>query len=309
MAKALILGATGGIGGAMARVLRGRGFQVSALHRQKSGVEGGISWITGDAFNGLDVMRAAEGAEVIVHAVNPPQYRHWDKLVLPMIDNSIAAAKAAGARIVLPGTVYNYGPDAFPLLRETSPQNPKTRKGKIRVEMERHLQEGGAKVLIVRAGDFFGPGAGNNWFAQVIVKARMPVTRIVYPGARGVGHSWAYLPDLAETMMLLLERPLPDFARFHFQGHWDKDGSEMITAIRRVLGNPALQVSRFPWLATKLASPFVPMLRELQEMRYLWQKNVELDNTALMAALGGEPHTNWDEAVRATLAANGNLAS
>jgi hypothetical protein len=31
-----------------------------------------------------------------------------------MLDNTITAARAAGARIVLPGTVYNFGPDAFP---------------------------------------------------------------------------------------------------------------------------------------------------------------------------------------------------
>jgi hypothetical protein len=59
-------------------------------------------------------MEAAKGCSVIVHAVNPPGYRNWAQLVLPMLDNTIAAAKAEGATIVLPGTVYNYGPDAFP---------------------------------------------------------------------------------------------------------------------------------------------------------------------------------------------------
>jgi hypothetical protein len=53
-----------------------------------------------------------------------------------MLDSSIAAAKASGARILFPGTVYNFGPDAWPILREDSPQRPKTRKGAIRVEME-----------------------------------------------------------------------------------------------------------------------------------------------------------------------------
>jgi hypothetical protein len=87
-----------------------------------------------------DVMKAAEGVSVIVHAVNPPGYRDWEKLVLPMIDNTIAAAGAVGARIVLPGTLYNFGPDSFPTLREDSPQNPVTKKGAIRVEMEKRGQ-------------------------------------------------------------------------------------------------------------------------------------------------------------------------
>ena len=39
-----------------------------------------------------DVRAAAEGCSVIVHAVNPPGYRRWSELVLPMLDHTIAAA-------------------------------------------------------------------------------------------------------------------------------------------------------------------------------------------------------------------------
>ena len=56
------------------------------------------AWVVDDAMRADDVQRAAEGVQVIVHAVNPPGYRNWGGLVLPMTDNSIAAAKAAGAR-------------------------------------------------------------------------------------------------------------------------------------------------------------------------------------------------------------------
>lgn len=307
---ALVLGATGGIGGEMARLLGARGWQVTALHRSKSGLDpAGITWIKGDAMSRADVVGAAAEAAVIIHAVNPPGYRNWKALVVPMMENSIAAAQASGARLVLPGTVYNYGPDAFPILREDSPQHPLTRKGRIRVAMERRLEDSGVKALIVRAGNFFGGGARNNWFSQGLVKPHKPVTTITYPGRRGIGSQWAYLPDLAETMMQLVERNarLPVFARFHFRGHWDHDGSEMIGAIRRVCGNDSIRVRAFPWLAARVASPFVPFLRELMEMRYLWRTPVFLDNAALVAELGREPHTPWDEAVRTSLASNGNL--
>jgi hypothetical protein len=78
--------------------------------------------------NPADVVRGAEGAAVVVHAVNPPGYRDWGQLVLPMLESSIQAARASGARILLPGTIYNYGPDAFPVLREASAQNPEHRR-------------------------------------------------------------------------------------------------------------------------------------------------------------------------------------
>ena len=213
---ALILGATGGIGGEVARLLIARGWNVRGLKRdtgQLSDAEqaSGVDWRRGDAMSASDVATASVGVSVIVHAVNPPGYRNWGELVLPMLDNTIAAARANGARIVLPGTVYNFGPDALPNLQETSPQNPLTAKGRIRAEMERRLRaaaRAGSSVLIVRAGDFFGPGARNNWFSQGLVKPGKPITTITNPGRPGIGHQWAYLPDVAETMVRLMETPI-----------------------------------------------------------------------------------------------------
>ncbi len=162
---ALVLGATGGIGGETAAALLRHGWHVVAMLRRDTGAAAlaDATRVTGDASNAADVRRAAEGAQVIVHAVNPPGYRDWDKLVLPMIDNSIAAAKAVGARVVLPGTIYNYGSDAFPLLAEDSPQHPVTRKGQIRVELE--AAAGGGQPRGSAGADrplrrFLRPGAG-----------------------------------------------------------------------------------------------------------------------------------------------------
>lgn len=311
---ALVLGATGGIGGELASQLASGGWQVRALNRnpEGGGKDARFQWIKGDAMVAADVMAAAKGASLIVHAVNPPGYRDWEKVVLPMLDNTIAAAEANGVRIVLPGTVYNYGPDAFPVITENAPQNPLTRKGKIRGEMERRLKaaaaRGKAKVLIVRAGDFFGARAVNSWFSQGLAKAGIRPKAITYPGKRGVGHQWAYLPDLAETMLRLAEHPgLDDFATFNFGGHWDAEGMSMIGAIRQALGEPFLPVKGMPWLIMRLASPFVHFFREVLEMRYLWQVPVHLDNAKLVAMLGSEPHTPLEEAVRTTLMATGCL--
>ncbi|PJJ19425.1 nucleoside-diphosphate-sugar epimerase [Janthinobacterium sp. 67] len=314
---ALVLGATGGIGGEMVRQLLAAGWQVRALTRGEMPSPRGdnVEWLRGDALSRADVQAAAKGCAVIVHAVNPPGYRNWGQLVLPMLDNTIAAAIAENATIVLPGTVYNFGPDAFPVLAEDAPQRPQTRKGAIRVELEARLESAatqGARVIIVRAGDFFGPRAGNNWFAQGLVKPGQRVRSVLYPGAPGVGHQWSYLPDVARTMVQLLavRASLPAFARFHMAGHWDDDGRQMTGAIARVVEQAtgaAPAIRRFPWWLVTLASPFVATLREMREMRYLWKTPLSMDNTRLLAVLGQEPHTPLDEAVRATLQGMGNL--
>jgi nucleoside-diphosphate-sugar epimerase len=310
--SALVLGATGGIGGEVARQLAARGWKVRALHRDPVALtirDDRFEWIKGDAMNRQDVIAAADGAQLIVHAVNPPGYRNWAELVLPMIDNTIAAARACGARIVLPGTVYNYGPNAFPVLRESSSQEPLTHKGAIRVELERRLQAAssdGIRSLVVRAGDFFGPGSsGNSWFSAGIVKPGKPVRAMFYPGKTGIGHQWAYVPDVAQTMVRLVEQEhqLPVFATFHMQGHWDADGTRMVGAIKRSVDQPGIKVRAFPWWVLPLMSPFSETFREMREMRYLWKESIRMENASLKATLGEEPHTPWDEAVRTTLTA------
>lgn len=315
---ALVLGATGGIGGETARALARHGWRVRAVTRatdteaRPGGQQRDWEWVHGDALDAASVAQAAAGISLIVHGVNPAGYRNWDRLVLPMLDNTIRAARVSGARILLPGTIYNYGPDAYPLLREASPQKPTTRKGNIRVELERRLRaacEDGVRCLILRFGDFFGPRPGNNWFSQGLVKPGKPVRAVTYPGRRGIGHAWAYLPDAAEAFALLAERDgaLESFARFHFAGHWDPDGTAMTSAIGRVAGNPGIRVKSFPWLLTRCVAPFNETMRELLEMQPLWHVPVQLDNARLVSTLGCEPHTPLDEAVAVTLKGLGSL--
>jgi nucleoside-diphosphate-sugar epimerase len=307
---ALVVGATGGVGGAVAKRLLAGGWRVRAVNRdpqtaQRTSGRPGLEWVKGDAMIEADVVAAAEGASLVVHGANPPGYKNWAGLQLPMLNASIAAARAAGARLVFPGTVYNYGPDAFPGLTETSPQHPRSRKGAIRVRMEEALarasREDGLRVLIVRAGDFFGPRPGNNWLSQGLVKPGKPIAAVTYPGPLSVPHCWAYLPDVAETMVRLAEDEanLANFEVFHMCGQ-TLTGDELVAALQAVAGRK-LPVSRLPWLAVHAMAPFNETMREMLEMRYLWETPVLLDNSHLVARLGAEPHTPIVDALRRAL--------
>lgn len=314
---ALILGATGGIGGAIAQALVRHGWTVRALVRDPAKAaanweSGGVPpvWIAGDAMNRADVVAAADGVSAIVHAVNPPGYRNWDRTVLPMIENTIAAARAAGgARVVLPGTIYNFDPRNTPVIGANTRQEPRSRKGAIRVHMEQLLQQAAPEVpsLILRAGDFFGPGARSSWFSQSLVKPGQPVRRLLNP-ARSAGHSWAYLPDLAETFAQLMNVSdrLEAFERVQFAGYCDTSGTGMVEAIRRAVGRHVPEYG-FPWWLMKLASPFGGFPAEVAEIASYWRHPMRFDNSRLVALIGEEPHTALDVAMLRTLAVLGCL--
>jgi nucleoside-diphosphate-sugar epimerase len=312
---ALILGITGGYGEAMAQALSDAGWSLTALHRDPARAKklvklDGVTWITGDAMTGSDVINAAAGASIIVHAVNPPGYRDWGKLAAPMLSHSIEAARRSGARIVLPGNVYNFHPDSGEAINEAHPQMPTTSKGKIRVSMELMLQDAardGVKSLIVRAGDFFGGKGTGSWLNQAMVKPGKPATSVTYPGKPKIGHAFAYLPDFARTTVRIIEHEpkLATFEVFHFKGHYVEEGIGFAEVIAELID--VKRVSTFPWIALQLMAPFNQTFRGLLEMRYLWEKPIGMDNAKLIRLIGAEVHTPLPVALETALDSLGCL--
>ena len=308
---ALVIGATGGFGHAAATALLAHGWTVRALSRRRPS-DPRLQWAQGDLFRPEQVIAAAEGVDVIVQAANPPGYRGWQRQLPAMLDSALAAARASGARLVYPASVYNFDPQATPVVGEATPQRARTVKGRLRIAQEDRLREAsetGVRVLLLRAGDFFGPPPVNGWLSGGMVKPGAPLRAVTYPGRRAIGHAWAYLPDLGETLARLLDQEtrLGGFEVFHFGGHWLEDGMEMAEAVRRASGRPDLPVRGFPWLVVRAMAPFSATMRGVAEMSYLWREPLRLDNRRLAAFLGEEPHTPLDQAVRTSLLGLGCL--
>ena len=177
--------------------------------------------------------------------------------------------------------------------------HPTSHKGRLRVAIEDRLQEAaeerGVRVIIVRAGDYFGGGRGS-WFDLVIARD-ITKLRLTYPGPVDVVHEWAYVPDLAATLVRLaaIRDRFEPFATFGFPGH-AVTGREFTQAIAKVVKN-RLQVKRMSWWLVHALSPVVPLCRELSEIAYLWREPHRISGDKLTAAIGDVPHTPLDVAV------------
>ena len=164
--QAIVIGANGAFGKTVASALGAKGWHVTGFMRSAKPSTLYHQIIEGDAKDASAVIAASAGQSLIIYGVNPP-YQEWAKDALPMLQNTIDAAKASGATILFPGNIYNFGPDAGAILTEKSPQNPVTRKGKLRVAMEQALADAareGVNTIVLRMGDFFGMGAVSTWF-------------------------------------------------------------------------------------------------------------------------------------------------
>jgi nucleoside-diphosphate-sugar epimerase len=296
----LVLGARGRFGRAAVTTFRDANWQVRAFVRpNKSTSFGpGIEIVEGDAFDLNAVRNAAREVDVIVHALNPP-YPRWQQDLPRLTESVLNAARAAGASVMIPGNVYNYGSGMPENLREETSHLPTTRKGVLREAMEQAFRQAagdGVHTVVLRAGDFIESARTGNWF-DTYVTAKLDRGIAVYPGPLHQVHAWAYLPDMARAMVALAEREgdPTGFESFNFGGY-NVTGAELVAAMEAKTGRP-LKVRSVPWLAMRLIAPFVPLIREVLEMRYLWNVPHAIDGSRLQETLPNFRPTPLPEAL------------
>ncbi len=279
--KVLILGSSGKLGSAAAQAFAQAGWDVARYRR------------------GTDMSAAARGADVIVNGLNPPNYHAWERTIPEITEAVIAAARASGALTIVPGNVYNFAPEPG-VISETTPQAPITRKGRVRMEMERSYRESGLPVLILRAGNFLAPGRNDDIMGLMVLRG-LSRGRISWPGDPAAIQPWCYLPDWARAAAMLAERreSLRRFEDVPFPGHVFS-ANELHAHLERLLGRE-LSMGGFPWWAFRLASPFWELARELLEMRYLFSLPHRLDGTRLKMLLPDFGPTALDEVLLSIL--------
>lgn len=306
MATIAIIGAAGHIGYSAGEAFTRAGWTVKGIGRgtRVSEMPAGVEPVEGNAYDVASLIAATRGADVILHAANPA-YDKWETTVLPMAENAIAAAKAHGATLMIPGNVYNFGLEIGMDLREEAPQRASTDKARIRIAMEERLERAsrdeGVQVLILRAGDFYGGPKGGTWLDLMILK-NLGKGKFAWPGPWDVPHAFAYLPDLARAFVALAERraELGRFERFHFAGH-TLTGAHMLAAAEQATGR-RLRRGQINWTMLKLVGLFMPVVREVVKMSYLWRTAHSLDGGRLEALAGPLQVTPPAEALRQTIA-------
>ena len=276
---ALILGANGRFGSAMAEALWQAGWRVILFDRSKDSLPD-----------------KASGVDVIVNGWNPT-YDRWAEELPAQTQQVIDAAKASSARVLFPGNLYVYGADAPPEMSASTPHLASNPLGRIRIDIEAAYRTSGIKLLILRAGDFIDIEASGNWYDRIITK---PLAKgvISYPGDLEAPHAWAFLPDLARAGVALLEADLGHQEDILFPGY-TLSGEALAAALGEALDRP-IRARKMAWWPLRLIAPFVPYMKGVLEMRYLWSMPHRIDPTAFDARLPTFTHTPVAQALAQT---------
>lgn len=304
----LVLGANGRLGLAATRAFAAAGWAVTVQVRRAARTPwpAGVRELRCDALDVAALSQAGRGAAVIVNGLNP-DYTRWDTLLPPLTAAMLDVAAATGARLMLPGNVYNFGRDLPAVLSEATPFAATNPKAAQRIALETAMataaRERGVKSVVIRAGDFLGDRG--TWL-DLAIGRRLARGRFTHLGPDDIAHAWAWLPDLARVFVQVAERrdALPAFQVLHYAG-LTLTGAQLQEAVEVALGRP-LQAVRFPWPLLQ-ALAWLPgragaMPRALLEMRHLWQRPHRLDETRLAALLGAVPHTPLAQVMREAVA-------
>lgn len=299
----VIFGA-GPVGLAVMDELVAQGQQVRIVNRR--GVKNpprGVEVCTGDILSADFARSAAAGASYVYDVINAP-YDKWPELFPPLQAAIVDAAVSAQAKLIAIDNLYMYGETGGQPMNESTPNNARTVKGKLRAKMADDLiaahHSGKLPVVIARASDYVGP---------LVLDSAMG-SRVIYPALQGkaasvlgnpdMPHTYTYIADVGRALVLLGQHDQTFGQIWHIPSAETLTTRQFIERIFAEIGKPA-KVSAAPKLILKLLGLVNPIIHSVAEMIYQFEQPFILDGTKMARTFGFQPTATAD-VIRETVA-------
>ena len=308
--KALVVGATGGIGRATVKELCERGHSVKVLVRSEEKAKkyfsefNKVEIIEGDASDYGTVYNAAADTDFLFYCLNIPYMQWYDKAV-PYLKTSLDVAAERNLRFIFPGNVYIYGHAQHNPVDEKHPRQPHTRKGKIRVEMEnlikQYSKEKNIKFTIVRFPDFYGPYVVNG-FSELIYINALSGKKMMWVGDTKIPKEYIFINDAGKCMVEagLSDKGINEEFNVPSCGTiTNKDYLALISKMGGKYSKPQIVNNDFVFYALGKLSP---VIFELREMLYLKREEFFMDGTKFKNTFGFLPSTDYNTGIEKTFA-------
>lgn len=304
MKKALVLGATGGMGYALVHELVDRGVEVVAFSRRKERLdvlyqnESKVSIFSGDALVEKDVIGAADGVDVIFHAVSFP-YQEWMEKHPLCMEIIVRVAEKQQSKIALVDNIYAYGMQSKVEVNEDTRKEPHTKKGKIRLAMENRLKRSNVPYLIVHMPDLYGPNAENTILHETLKNVVLNKSAN-FVGNTKVAREFIFTLDGAKAMVELASREDTYNQNWNIPSAHPITGEEIIEILRKEVGYKK-SIRTVSKTMIQFMGIFQPFMREMVEMMYLTEDPVILSGKKYEAKIGSIPQTPYKEGIKKTL--------
>lgn len=321
--RALVTGATGKVGHAIASALLDRGDQVRALvrdpKRAASILPAGSESVRADITDADSLVAAVEGCELVFNSMGMPEQWVRDEAIFDRV-NAVGsqqlaiAAKGAGARRFVHTSTHDvFHADTGERFDETMvadyPKGTAYERSKQHAEELVLAERDGMEVVILNPAGVYGPTPSptpsfENGIFEPVVRKRLPA---VPPGGSG----YAYVEGVAAGHLLAADRGADGERYILADGY--ASFREMAETVREVAGRGRVPPVMPVPIARAVASIGAgvsrvirrpPLLPKGQLTYILWQAHP--DSSKAQRELGWRT-TPLDEGVRRTLSAMGLL--
>lgn len=304
-----ILGAGGAISNSLANELRKYSDNIRLVSRNPARVNDTDELIAADLTDAAAVADAVAGSEVVYLLVGL-QYKLkvWQQQWPVIMQNVIAACKQHNAKLVLFDNIYMYDINSLSNMTEAAPLNPPSKKGAVRAAIVQKLWNevlsGNIQALIARSADFYGPNVNTSVLQETVYKNLKQGKKAQWMGAVSKVHSFTYVPDAAHATALLGNTPDAYNQVWHLPTSTERlTGKDWIELFAKHMQVPA-RYTVFSKGMVKLLGLFIPILRELHEMLYQYDRDYFFNSEKFMNRFPDFKITSYDEGVRQTIAAD-----
>jgi nucleoside-diphosphate-sugar epimerase len=281
----------GAVGRATAAALLARGDSIRIAQRSRpADLPPGAAWRTCDVLDAGSVRNAIDGADQVVLAVGFTYDRKvWRAVWNPTMTHVIEACAATGARLVFLDNLYQLGPQTEPR-REDMALTTKGAKPAILTAVTKIWTDAAAagrvRVAALRCTDFYGPGVPVSHIGSTGLGALAQGKAAMMLAPPDTPHDFAYVPDIARAIVTLLDAPDDAYGQV-----WNMPCAPTRTP-RQILRLGAqalgvkLRITAIPLWLLPILGLFVPFMREVDDVRFTWDRPYEVDGAKFTRRFG-----------------------
>jgi nucleoside-diphosphate-sugar epimerase len=299
-----ILGANGIIAQEMSKHLPQYAQKIRQVSRNPRKVNSSDELLVADLLDYQQTLKAVAGSDVVYLVAGLPyNTKLWQTEWPKLMQNVINACKEHKSKLVFFDNVYSYGLVKGTMTEET-PFNPTSKKGEIRAKVATilldEIKQGNLQGMIVRAADFYGPGALLSLTHQSVTLKLKANKSSQWIGDPKKIHTFSYTPDAGKTMARLGNTPSAFNQTWHALTSKEKITGEEYIKIACGLMNKPYKVQALPKIGVRLLGLFIPVLKEFTEMMYQFENDYIFDSTKYERTFG-EQATTYREGIASTL--------
>ncbi|MBI2282228.1 MAG: NAD-dependent epimerase/dehydratase family protein [Bacteroidetes bacterium] len=296
--KQTILGAGGSIGIELAKNLKQYTSDIRLVSRDPKTVNPTDKLFPADLTKKEDIFKAIEGSSITYITIGfSYNTKVWQQTWVPFMQNVIEACLEHNSKLVFFDNVYAIGGDQVNHITEHSPISPTSKKGQVRAEVDRLLLENIEKnhlqAIIARSPDFFGGTAkANSILMNLVYNNLAKGKKAQWLCNAKMLHSMGYVPDLAKGTAMLGNTTEAYNQIWNLPTDTQKiTGEGWIQLFASAMGTKSSYTVLPDWLIKTLGW-FIPIMKELSEMNYQYDRDYFFDSSKFNEHFNFKPTTN-----------------